>query len=68
VQAGDQGPLDLTVTAGKTYTVQLKTVTYQVGPKLTITTKQPEIATFIPQPPEIKIPTLIPQPLEINPR
>jgi hypothetical protein len=40
VQAGEQGPLDLTVKAGKTYTIQLKTVAYQLGPVLTITTKK----------------------------
>jgi hypothetical protein len=52
---GSQGPLDLTVTAGKTYTVQLKTVTYQIGPPLTITTKKPVIITTAPEMPEITI-------------
>jgi hypothetical protein len=68
VAPGEQGPLDLTVTYGKTYTVQLISVTYNVGPLLTITTEKPVTYGTFPQappstvsPPGITIsPTLTP--------
>src|ERR1700752_580469 len=46
---GSHGPLDLTVTAGKTYTIRLKTSSYQIGPLLTITTKKPVMITTAPE-------------------
>jgi len=51
---GSSGPLDLTVIIGSTYTIQLMTPTYQIGPELTITTKRSHSdSTIIPQPPAI---------------